>query len=276
MQLNFDATTVVPNTAFENLAPGWYTATITDSEMKPASKPGAQYLEVTLEVIAPQAAAGRKLWDRLNLVNPNEVAVKIAYETLSAICHAVNVIQVQDSQQLHGMPLDVKVGLSKVTQEYPEPRNEIKGYRAVKGTGAAPGMAQQAAPQQAAPQQFQQAPVQQAPVQQPPVQQPPVQQAPVQQQWQQAPVQQAPVQQAPAQQPPVQQAAPVQQAPAEQQPSWANAQPDQQAPQQAAQQAPVVDPNAPQQIETAQQAPTDAPAQQAAATNQPPWAQQQQ
>lgn len=261
MKLNFDASTVAPNSAFENLAPGWYTAKIIESEMKPASKPGAQYLEIQLEVIAPAAAAGRKLWDRLNLVNPNEVAVQIAYETLSAICHATNVIQVQDSNQLHNIPLDVKVGLSKVTPEYPEPRNEIKGYRSVQGTGAAPGMAapQQQAPAQQAPQQFQQPPAQQA--------------AP--QQWQQ-PAQQAPAQQPPAQQPPAQQApqqaAPEQQAPA-QQPAWGNAAPEQGAPQQAAQQQPAQDPNAPQQIETAQQAPTDAGAQQAAASNQPPWMQ---
>ena len=273
--LNFNATTVAPSQAFENLAPGWYTAKVVESEMKPARNPGSSYLELTLEVIAPASAAGRKLWDRLNLVNPNQVAVDIAYETLSAICHATQVMQVQDSQQLHGIPLDVKVGMSKTTEEYPEPRNEIKGYRAVQGGGgaanpAAAGVANPA--MQQAPQQMAQqaAPVQQAPAQQ-------QWQAPAQQQA--APVQQAPVQQAPVEQAPVQQqAAPVHQAPQQAvqqaaQPEWANNAPQQQAPQQAAQQAPAADPNAPQHIETANQPATDANAQAAAATNQPPWMQ---
>ena len=57
------------------------------------------------------AYAGRKLFDRLNLVNSNPTTVEIAQRTLSAICHATGLMQVDDSEQLHLIPLiaDVKV-----------------------------------------------------------------------------------------------------------------------------------------------------------------------
>lgn len=266
--LNFNAETVAPNQAFENLAPAWYTAMITESEMKPTRGGDGSYLEITLEVIAPQQFAGRKLWDRLNLNNPSEKAVEIAYQTLSAICHATGVIQVQDSQQLHNIPMDVKVGLSKVTDEYPEPRNEVKGYRPVQGgTAAAPqGMsAPQGAPQapqgMAAPQAMQQ-------------QAAPQQQAPQQQQWQQQ--QQAPQQHAPQQaEAPVttynqapQNAAPQQQEHAPQQGGWQNAAPQQGAQQQQTAQAPQQQADLP----PAEQHPqTNEGGQAAAQAGTPPW-----
>ncbi|MBG89559.1 MAG: hypothetical protein CMO80_22050 [Verrucomicrobiales bacterium] len=258
--LNFNAETVAPNQAFENLAPAWYTAMITDSTMKATKGGDGSYLEIELEVVAPAQFAGRKLWDRLNLNNPNEKAVEIAYQTLSAICHATGVIQVQDSQQLHNIPMDVKVGMSKVTEQYPEPRNEVKGYRPVQGGGNVGGAPQaMGAPQapQGAPQAPQGAPQAAAQAQ-----------APQQQQWQQP--QQAPQQteapvttynQAP------QNAAPQQQEQAPQQGGWQNAAPQQAAPQQQAQ--------APQQqadLPPAEQHPQTDPAGQAAAqADVPPW-----
>lgn len=269
-QLNFDAQTVAPQAAFENLPVGWYTVKIVESEMKPSSTQGASYLEIVHEVIAPQEYAGRKLWNRLNLVNPSEIAVKIAYETLSAICHATGIIQCADSQQLHERPMEAKVGMSKVTDQYPEPRNEIKGYRALQGTGAAPGNMgqQQQQMQQQAPTQFQQ--------QQPQQQMQQAQTQPQQQQWgqQQQQVQQQPEQQQQQVQQQVQQEQPQQQWQQQQQQQVQNNDWAQQQPQQAEQpQQQQVQQEQPQQIETAQQPATDANAQEAAATNKPPWQQ---
>lgn len=276
MLLNFNAATVAPATAFEVLPAGWYTGRIVDTEEKPTAAGTGSYLQLEIEIVAPQQFVGRKLWDRLNLKNPNPKAEEIAFQTLSAICHATGVLQLAQSQQLHGIPMEVKVGLSKPTAEYPDPRNEIKGYRSVQGPhfGAAP--AATAAPQAMAPQPMAQ-----------PVVQPQAQPA---QQWQQPaaaapaaaqPVQQAPA--APAAQPwaqPAQAAAPaVEQpvaqpaaAPVAEQPAWANNAPQQGAPvaQQAAA-APAAGP-APE-LTVVQQPATDPAAQQAAAAGKAPWQQ---
>lgn len=110
----FDATTVEPNKPFEILPPGRYVAQIVASEMRATKDGQGQYLWLELDVLEGEYV-GRKLFDRLNLVNNNPTTVEIAQRTLSAICHAVGKLQVQDSEELHSIPLvaDVKVQPSK-------------------------------------------------------------------------------------------------------------------------------------------------------------------
>ena len=139
MQLNFDARNVEPAAALDPIPAGWYTAQITTSDIKPTSNGAGAYLELVLEVLEGPFAK-RKLYDRLNLQNNNQTAVEIAYRTLSAICHATGVIVVQDSQQLHGKPLQVKVSLRAAGpgsdgKNY-DASNEIKGYKAMEGASA--------------------------------------------------------------------------------------------------------------------------------------------
>lgn len=126
--LNFDARSVAPSTgAMDAIPAGWYNAMIDESGLKPTKDGQGNYLELRLNVIDGQYA-GRKLFTRLNLRNANPVAQEIAYKDLSAICHATGVIQVQDSGQLHGIPMKVKVKLRKATDEY-EASNEVSAYK---------------------------------------------------------------------------------------------------------------------------------------------------
>jgi len=167
LPVRFDARQVAPAVPFELLPPAEYNVTITDSEMKPTAQNDGSYLALEMTVLDGEHK-GRKLFDNLNLVNSNQTAAEIAYRTLSAICHAVGVMDVQDTQQLHGIPLKVKVGVQgaskgKDGREY-EARNIVRGYLPVDGSTAIPGApagttaapawaapAQQAAPAQAAP-----------------------------------------------------------------------------------------------------------------------------
>ena len=248
-QLNFDATQVAPDLGFETVPAGWYNAMIDESEMKPTKDGSGAYLQTRFNIIDGQYA-NRKIYMRLNLRNTNPVAQEIAYKQLSAIAHAVGVLHVQDSSQLHGLPMKIKVKLRKDTSGQYEDSNEISSIKNINeqvdmgsqaaapagGFGGAPaggmppgfGAPQQPPVQQPQqpwqqPQNFGQAPAPQAAPQQPwqqaPAQQPafqpqqaPAQAAPAQQPWQQPAVAQ-PWQQAPVQQAPVPQPAPVQQAP---------------------------------------------------------------
>ena len=175
--LNFNAATVAPQDTFDVLPAGWYNARITGSEMKPTKDGGGSYLSLTMTVM-DGPCVNRKIFDRLNLNNKNPKAVEIAYQTLSAICHATGIIQLQDSTQLHGIAMQVKVKIKPAEGQYSE-GNETAGYKKIEGGAGAPAapawaaapppITQQQSPIQAvAPawsQQPQQAPV--APVQQP-------------------------------------------------------------------------------------------------------------
>lgn len=105
----FDANTVAPSN-FDVFPAGKYLAQIVSSEMRPTKDGRGQYLFLELDILEGQFA-GRKLFDRLNLVNDNPDTVDIATRTLSSICRATGQMQVKDSEQLHLIPLiaDVRV-----------------------------------------------------------------------------------------------------------------------------------------------------------------------
>ena len=106
----FDASAVEPLGNYEVLPPGKYVAQIIASEMRPTKDGSGQYLYLEIDILEG-AARGRRLFDRLNLINGNPEAVLIAQRTLSSICRAVGKLQVSNSEQLHLLPLvaDVKV-----------------------------------------------------------------------------------------------------------------------------------------------------------------------
>lgn len=132
--LNFDAQTVEPN-QFDNLPPGEYQVAIVDSVRQNTKAGTGQYLQLELQVLdGPHR--GRKLFDRLNIVNPSAKAAEIARGTLSAICRAVGVMTPQHSGELHDKPLLIKVTV-KDNGEF-GPKNEIVAYKPLGGQKAAP------------------------------------------------------------------------------------------------------------------------------------------
>lgn len=132
--LNFNATEISPATTLEAIPAGRYQVVITDSELKMTKNGSGSYLELTFEIISGEYTK-RRLWSRLNIQNSNPTAVEIAQRELSAICHAVEVLQPQDSSELHNRPLTVMVRCVK-NPETSELQNEIKGYAAPARTAA--------------------------------------------------------------------------------------------------------------------------------------------
>lgn len=90
-QIAFDASGVEPAAPLELLPPGKYVAQIVQSEMQPTKLGDGQMLCLELDILEGPHR-GRKLWDRLNLVNRSQQTMEIAQRTLSAICHAVGQI----------------------------------------------------------------------------------------------------------------------------------------------------------------------------------------
>lgn len=123
----FNANSVEPSDSFDPIPAGEYLCVITASEEKPTKAGTGSYLQLEFEVI-DGPYKGRKLWERLNLNNPNETTVKIARATLSAICRSIGVMEPNDSCEMHDLPLLVKVRTEK-RSDTDELSNVIKGYR---------------------------------------------------------------------------------------------------------------------------------------------------
>lgn len=151
-RLNFNAAEVDPAQSFDAIPAGWQTAQITDSSMHPTKAGDGEYLKLEFTILGGDYD-GRKVWTNLNLENPNPKAVEIAYQKLSAIAHAVGVLQVEDSSELHHKPLDIDISVRQATSEYAA-SNDIKGFRACAGMskpGAASAPKAAAAPAKTAP-----------------------------------------------------------------------------------------------------------------------------
>lgn len=92
---------------------------------------------------------GKKLFDRFNLVNNSPSTVEFAQRTLSAICRAAGRMQVQDSEELHLVPILADVKVQPPKNGYGE-SNSIRYLPLERGAPAAGPAARPTAPVQAA------------------------------------------------------------------------------------------------------------------------------
>ena len=145
----FDATGIEPTQTLEVLPPGKYPAQIVNSDLRLTKDGMGQYLFLEIDVLEGPYQ-GRKLFDRLNLVNANTQTVEIAQRSLSAICHATGRLQVQDSEELHLIPFMAVVQVQPPKNGYGE-SNKVR-YQPLERAPqvAAPQPPRTAAPQPAA------------------------------------------------------------------------------------------------------------------------------
>jgi len=104
----FDASLIDPSTPFEPVPAGTYTAQIVASDMRATRDGMGQYLQLDI-VIAEGPQAGRRIIERLNLVNRSTQAMEIANRTLSAICRATGQMRIEESSALHGIAFVLEV-----------------------------------------------------------------------------------------------------------------------------------------------------------------------
>lgn len=122
---NFNATSVKPMEArsFDPLPNGDYDMIITKSDVKPTNAGTGHYLELEMQVIGGEHS-GRRHWERLNVDNPSKQAQDIAQAALAALCFAVGVEDMTETEQLHDTPFIAKVEIDRKDPT----RNRIVGY----------------------------------------------------------------------------------------------------------------------------------------------------
>lgn len=112
---------------FEVLPAGAYTVKITGCGMKKTKAGDGEYLQVEMTVIEGEYA-NQKVFDRLNLANPNERAVKIARAQFAALREAVGILEPRDPTDLMGIRFQVMVKCVKRNDRPDEMTNEIQRY----------------------------------------------------------------------------------------------------------------------------------------------------
>lgn len=145
-QINFDATNVPPQVGNEPIPEGWYNLAVDASELKPTKSGDGTYYQLQVKVLDGQNA-GRIIFDLVNWQNPNPVTVEIGRKRMSAYCHALGVIQLAATEQLHGIPFRGKVGIKIDKSGQYDPSNNIRQIKNINDLSACDAGATSAAPQ---------------------------------------------------------------------------------------------------------------------------------
>lgn len=133
----------------EPLPAGLYSCEISNSEVKENSKRTGHVLALELTVIEPAQHARRKLWSSINLSNASAEAERIGRSELSALCRAVGIPILEDSDQLFQKMLRVRTkirpaGPGKDGKHY-EAKAEVAAWEPA-GAGPVPTTAAAQAP----------------------------------------------------------------------------------------------------------------------------------
>lgn len=134
---------------FDPLPAGWYSATISTAELRTTKAGTGQYIAVMYTVTGP-THEGRAVWGNLNIRNPNPQAESIGRQQLGELMRAIGLASVQNTDQLIGNPVQIKLSVRK-DEQYGD-SNDVKGYRAIAGSkppmpaASAPAPAPAAAP----------------------------------------------------------------------------------------------------------------------------------
>lgn len=130
---------------FEPLPAGWYTCVVAGAEIKNTKAGTGQYIAVRYDITGP-THQGRVVFGNLNIKNPNPKAEEIGRQQLGELMRAIGLATVQDTDQLIGGQLQIKLEVRE-SEQYGA-SNDVKAF---KSSGSAPPAVTKAAPTKAAP-----------------------------------------------------------------------------------------------------------------------------
>jgi hypothetical protein len=147
--LEFDAESIPPDErSFDPIPAGDYLCQVVASDVIVTKRGDGKYLKLTLQVL-DGPYTNRQVWDNLNIINPNEKAREIAQRNLAALCRAIGVVHVHDSEELHYKPFIATIMIEE-SQGY-SPQNKVRRYKPREGMQAAPSQPRPQPPPRPAP-----------------------------------------------------------------------------------------------------------------------------
>jgi len=115
---------------FSPLPAGWYTATISEAEIKQTKAGTGEYISVKYSITGP-THEGRGVYGNLNIKNPSQKAEEIGRQHLGEIMRATGMARIDNTDQLIGKSLSIKLEV-KLSEEHGD-GNEVKGFKALAG-----------------------------------------------------------------------------------------------------------------------------------------------
>lgn len=119
------------DSGFVLLPKGSYTAEIVGSDLKEAQSGNGQYVELHYRI---HAEGQPIVIDRLNIMNKNPTAERIGKGKLAKVVKAIHKTTIRDTEELHGIPVKVTLGVEEASGNYPARNNIVD----VQSAGSAP------------------------------------------------------------------------------------------------------------------------------------------
>lgn len=123
----YSAAELQPSQSYDLLPAGWYTAIITEAELKPTKSGTGEYIKVRYDITGP-SGQGRVVFGNFNIKNPNPKAEEIGRQQLGDLMRALGLSAVHDTDQLVNGHLSIKVDIRPASGEY-NAQNEVKGWK---------------------------------------------------------------------------------------------------------------------------------------------------
>lgn len=125
---------------YELIPEGWYNATITKAELGNTKSGTGQKIDVRYDITGP-TQQGRVIFQAVNIRNQSQKAEEIGRQQLGEIMRAIGLARVEDTDQLIGGQLCIKIKIKTPTDKdkaagYTENKNEVAGFKAANGTNA--------------------------------------------------------------------------------------------------------------------------------------------
>ena len=124
---------------YELLPEGLYSAMIAKAEVGQTKSGTGTKIDLRLDITGP-AHQGRVIFAAINIRNQSAKAEEIGRQQLGEIMRAIGLPRLEDSDQLVGGQLQIKVKVRQpspddVARGYTQARNDVGGYRALAGGG---------------------------------------------------------------------------------------------------------------------------------------------
>ena len=123
---------------FAPLPPGDYHAFVEKAEVKETKKGDGSYLKLQLSITG-EKYDGRKVFDNINLSNPNQKCVEIGIARMSALGQALGLTTITDSSELLEKIIIIKLKVKPAEKDkygnvIREAENEVRAYKPANGT----------------------------------------------------------------------------------------------------------------------------------------------
>lgn len=126
----------MPEGSYDVMQPGWYSACISDADVKETKDGSGKYISVRYDITGP-TCQGRAVFGNINIRLPlSPEAENIGRRQLGDIMRAIGLDTFNDTDQLIGGQLMIKLTVSearkdeKTGKQY-DAKNEVRGYKAI-------------------------------------------------------------------------------------------------------------------------------------------------